>query len=160
MEAHREPPLVQNAISTPAFCKYSSLTNRSGVVERPEYTPESGQCLSETLGVTRLETEPAPTPVSCRFPWIQLVFCIACFSMTAWTWMRFSYALPFPPPTLGSTERRTGRIWAKRADLSGFGRLRTESTGTKSGTVTDTKTATLLLWHWAATGFRIGKTKT
>ena len=23
-----------------------------------------------------------------RFPWIQLVFCLACLSMTAWTWMR------------------------------------------------------------------------
>jgi hypothetical protein len=26
-----------------------------------------------------------------RFPWIQLAFCIACLTMTAWTWMRFSY---------------------------------------------------------------------
>ena len=27
-----------------------------------------------------------------RFPWIQLVFCLACLSMAAWTWMRYSYA--------------------------------------------------------------------
>jgi hypothetical protein len=25
------------------------------------------------------------------FPWIQLVFCLACLSMAAWTWMRYSY---------------------------------------------------------------------
>ncbi len=36
-------------------------------------------------------TEPEPTPVFRRFPWIQLVFCLACLSMTAWTWMRYSY---------------------------------------------------------------------
>jgi len=23
-----------------------------------------------------------------RFPWVQLVFCLACLAMTAWTWMR------------------------------------------------------------------------
>jgi hypothetical protein len=27
-----------------------------------------------------------------RFPWVQLVFCIACLTMTTWTWMRYSYA--------------------------------------------------------------------
>ncbi len=27
-----------------------------------------------------------------RFPWVQLVFCVACLSMAAWTWMRYSYA--------------------------------------------------------------------
>jgi len=27
-----------------------------------------------------------------RFPWAALAFCLACLSMTAWTWMRFSYA--------------------------------------------------------------------
>jgi len=27
-----------------------------------------------------------------RFPHVQLAFCIACLTMTAWTWMRYSYA--------------------------------------------------------------------
>jgi hypothetical protein len=36
-------------------------------------------------------TEPVPTSAFRRFPWIQLVFCIACLTMTGWTWMRFSY---------------------------------------------------------------------
>ena len=25
-----------------------------------------------------------------RFPWVQLAFCLACLTMTAWTWMRYS----------------------------------------------------------------------
>jgi hypothetical protein len=37
-------------------------------------------------------TEPEPAPVFRRFPWIQLVFCIACLSMAGWAWMRFSHA--------------------------------------------------------------------
>jgi hypothetical protein len=37
-------------------------------------------------------TESDATPAFRRFPWIQLVFCIACLSMTGWTWMRYSYA--------------------------------------------------------------------
>jgi len=44
-----------------------------------------------TRGDTRLVTEPDPTSPFRRFPWIQLVFCIACLTMTAWTWMRYSY---------------------------------------------------------------------
>jgi hypothetical protein len=32
-----------------------------------------------------------PTPFR-RFPYVQLVFCLACLTMTAWTWMRYSYA--------------------------------------------------------------------
>jgi len=51
---------------------------------RPPLTPE-------TLGDTRLVTKPAPTSPFRRFPWIQLVFCLACLTMTAWTWMRYSY---------------------------------------------------------------------
>ncbi len=43
------------------------------------------------LGDTRLVTEPEPTSVFRRFPWVQLVFCLACVSMACWTWMRYSY---------------------------------------------------------------------
>ncbi len=50
-----------------------------------------------TLGDTGLVTESAPTPVFRRFPWVQLVFCIACLTMAAWTWMRFSYAWKVAP---------------------------------------------------------------
>ena len=35
-------------------------------------------------------TDANPTPFR-RFPWVQLVFCLACLSMATWTWMRFSY---------------------------------------------------------------------
>ena len=38
-----------------------------------------------------LVTEPEPTPVFRRFPWVQLVFCLACLGMATWTWMRYSY---------------------------------------------------------------------
>ncbi len=37
-------------------------------------------------------TAPEPTRVFRCFPWLQLVFCLACLSMTGWTWMRYSYA--------------------------------------------------------------------
>ena len=43
---------------------------------------------SDSSPVTNTE----PTPAFRRFPWVQLVFCIACLAMTAWTWMRYSYA--------------------------------------------------------------------
>jgi hypothetical protein len=33
----------------------------------------------------------SPSPFR-RFPYVQLVFCVACLTMTAWTWMRYSYA--------------------------------------------------------------------
>jgi hypothetical protein len=42
-------------------------------------------------------TEREPTPVFRRFPWVQLVFCLACLSMAAWTWMGYSYAWPTTP---------------------------------------------------------------
>ena len=44
------------------------------------------------LGDSGLVTESEPTPVFRRFPWIQLVFCLACLSVAAWVWMRYSYA--------------------------------------------------------------------
>ncbi|MHC4249627.1 MAG: hypothetical protein ACYS9X_10920 [Planctomycetota bacterium] len=39
-------------------------------------------------------TEPEATSRRYRFPWAQLVFCLACLGMAAWTWMRYSYAWP------------------------------------------------------------------
>jgi hypothetical protein len=35
-----------------------------------------------------------------RFPWVQLVFCLACLSMAAWTWMRYSYLWELTPEIL------------------------------------------------------------
>ena len=48
-------------------------------------------------------TNAEPTPVFRRFPWVQLVFCIACLSMAAWTWMRYSYAWEVTPKELDDT---------------------------------------------------------
>jgi hypothetical protein len=53
--------------------------------------------IRDPLGDTGLVTEPEPTPVFRRFPWTQLVFCVACLSMTAWTWMRHSYCRTVSP---------------------------------------------------------------
>ena len=58
-----------------------------------------------TSGDTGLVTEQAPTPVFRRFPWIQLVFCLACLAMTAWTWMRYSYAPHFEDVSTAPVER-------------------------------------------------------
>jgi hypothetical protein len=52
----------------------------------------TGTADARPLSDTGLVTEPAPTPVFRRFPYVQLVFCLACLTMTAWTWMRYSYA--------------------------------------------------------------------
>jgi len=32
-----------------------------------------------------------PSPFR-RFPWVQIAFCLACLTMTGYTWMRYSYA--------------------------------------------------------------------
>jgi len=45
-------------------------------------------------------TNADPTPAFRRFPWIQLVFCIACLSMAGWTWMMYSYAWKVTPKRL------------------------------------------------------------
>jgi len=42
----------------------------------------------EEVSVT--DTSASPSPFR-RFPWVQLAFCLACLTMTAWTWMRYSY---------------------------------------------------------------------
>jgi hypothetical protein len=55
------------------------------------------------VGDTRLVTEPEPTPVFRRFPYVQLVFCVACLSMAAWTWMRYSYAWDVTPGHLSES---------------------------------------------------------
>ncbi len=51
---------------------------------QPPLTPEP-------LGNTGLVTNTESTSPFRRFPWIQLVFCLACLAMTTWTWMRYSY---------------------------------------------------------------------
>jgi len=54
-----------------------------------------------------LVTNAEPAPAFQHFPWLQLAFCLACLSMTTWTWMRYSYCweagpteawLPRPAP--------------------------------------------------------------
>jgi hypothetical protein len=42
-----------------------------------------------------------------RFPWIQLVFCLACLSMTTWTWMRYSYCWEVTLADLQPTDAET-----------------------------------------------------
>ncbi len=51
---------------------------------RPPLTPDP-------LGDSGLMTNTEPAPDFRRFPWVQLVFCIACLAMTGYTWMRYSY---------------------------------------------------------------------
>ncbi|MHC4248687.1 MAG: hypothetical protein ACYS9X_06115 [Planctomycetota bacterium] len=41
-------------------------------------------------------SDTVPSPFR-RFPWVQLVFCLACLSMAGWTWMRYSYAWDVTP---------------------------------------------------------------
>jgi hypothetical protein len=61
-----------------------------------------------------------PSPFR-RFPWVQLVFCVACLTMTAWTWMRFSYAWETTPTALcGPTPPHVGSEWVERyVDIHG-----------------------------------------
>ena len=60
---------------------------------QPPLTPEP-------LGNTGLVTNTESTsPFRC-FPWIQLVFCIACLTMTGYAWMRYSYCWQFMPREL------------------------------------------------------------
>jgi hypothetical protein len=54
-----------------------------------------------------LVLESEPTPVFRRFPWIQLVFCLACLSMTGWTWMRYSYCWPIHVREIARSEWRS-----------------------------------------------------
>ena len=56
------------------------------------------------IGDTRLVTEPDPRSPFRRFPWAQLAFCLACLAMTAWTWMRYSYAWDVTPAELSSED--------------------------------------------------------
>jgi len=43
-----------------------------------------------------------------RFPYVQLVFCAACLAMTAWTWMRYSYAWDFRVQDVWTVEGASG----------------------------------------------------
>ncbi len=64
-------------------------------------------------------TEPEPTPVFRRFPYVQLGFCLACLSMAGWTWMRYSYAWDMVPSHLTEAEDRMeqgrwpGEAWVR-----------------------------------------------
>jgi len=51
----------------------------------------------------RATGDASPSPFR-RFPWVQLVFCIACLTMTVWTWMRYSYAWEVAPSDLGGCD--------------------------------------------------------
>jgi len=42
------------------------------------------------------------------FPWTHLVFCVACLSMAAWTWTKFSYAWPTTPEAIWLRTRADG----------------------------------------------------
>jgi len=45
------------------------------------------------------DASPSPSPFR-HFPCVQLAFCLACLTMTAWTWMRHSYAWDVTPQDL------------------------------------------------------------
>jgi hypothetical protein len=81
-----------------------------------------------------------PTPAFRRFPWIQLVFCLACLTMTAWTWMRYSYAWEVTPRTmLESGTTPLEGPWAGRY-VSVFGRfamLTSENGGSSRGFIVE-----------------------
>ena len=64
-----------------------------------------------------MKETPAPSGPGphARFPWVQLVFCIACFTMTAWTWLRYSYAWRVPTQYM-SHEAATG--WLRQRYVS------------------------------------------
>ncbi|MHC4253723.1 MAG: hypothetical protein ACYS9X_31800 [Planctomycetota bacterium] len=49
------------------------------------------------MGDSGLVTGAEPAPVFRRFPWLQLVFCLACLSTTAWTWMMAPPPRPVAP---------------------------------------------------------------
>jgi len=57
-----------------------------------------------------------------KFPWVQLAFCLACLTMTAWTWIRYSYAWDVTPDDLwlkmDGTERPPHSFWIKSSDQS------------------------------------------
>ena len=48
-------------------------------------------------------TDTSPSPFR-RFPWVQLGFCLACLSMSAWTWMRYSFAWSVTPSDITREE--------------------------------------------------------
>jgi len=58
---------------------------------------------------------PDPSPFR-RFPWLQLAFCVACLGMTAWMWMRYSYAWEVTPASIcGQQDRIADGRWPDMA---------------------------------------------
>ncbi|MHC4252311.1 MAG: hypothetical protein ACYS9X_24600 [Planctomycetota bacterium] len=51
-------------------------------------------------------TGPVRSPFR-RFPWVQLVFCVACLGMAGWTWMRYSYCYDATPGQISATWGRS-----------------------------------------------------
>jgi hypothetical protein len=68
-------------------------------------------------------TEPEPTTCRYRFPWVQLVFCIACLSMAAWMWMRYSYCWQVGSPELDDPFAYSSGAWPVGAYVEVLGRL-------------------------------------
>ena len=62
-------------------------------------------------------SDSTPSPFR-RFPWLQLAFCIACLTATAWTWTRYSGCWrmgPSDPQTAFSdVVYGSGRVWSDR----------------------------------------------
>ncbi len=67
------------------------------------------------LGDTGLVTNTESASPFRRFPWIQLVFCLACLTMTAWTWMRYSYAWDLTPAQLDPGKNASFDDWPHEA---------------------------------------------
>jgi len=63
-------------------------------------------------------TDASPSPFR-RFPWVQLVFCVACLTMTAWTWMQFSYCWESPLSSL-ARKADSGSITGRYVQVNGI----------------------------------------
>ncbi|MHC4247894.1 MAG: hypothetical protein ACYS9X_02075 [Planctomycetota bacterium] len=54
-----------------------------------------------------------------RFPWVQLLFCLACLAMAAWTWMRYTYCWDVTvEQLLARTEQTCYHRWPAHSYIS------------------------------------------